>query len=191
MRKFLLVLMALCLAVVPALAETTEASTLDFGDFTMNIPAEMVYDMADEITSNAVFFTLYKNSEEETSFNTNMTLVWTDAVSDLTADAAETYGQAILEAAQTGLEQQGVGVANPTLVGASMDEIGGKAALSVVYTMDMDYSGIGVDLQINVTFVQALVSEDGIGTYTFTIASDSLEGCQPLVDVVNTVVWAE
>ena len=30
MRKFLLVLMALCLAVVPALAETAEPTTLDF-----------------------------------------------------------------------------------------------------------------------------------------------------------------
>ena len=56
--------------------------------------------------------------------------------------------------------------------------------------MDLDYTGMGVDLQLNVTFVQALVSEDGMGTYTFTIASDSLDGCQPMVDVVNTVVWA-
>ncbi len=72
-----------------------------------------------------------------------------------------------------------------------MDEIGGKTALSVVYTMDLDYTGMGVDLQTNVTFVQAIVSEDAIGTYTFTIASDSMDGCQPLVEVVNTVVWAE
>ena len=37
MRKFLLVLMALCLAVVPALAETT---AVDFGAFTLTFPAE-------------------------------------------------------------------------------------------------------------------------------------------------------
>ena len=188
MRKFLLVLMALCLAVVPTLAETAEPATLDFGDFTVTIPADMQYDMADEITSNAAFFMLYQPSES--SFTTNLALVWTDAAADLTAADPETYAQSILAAAQSGLEQQNVAVANPTLVGASMDEIGGKAALSVVYTMDLDYTGMGVDLQLNVTFVQALVSEDGMGTYTFTIASDSLDGCQPMVDVVNTVVWA-
>ena len=75
--------------------------------------------------------------------------------------------------------------------GKSAAVIGGKTALSVVYTMDLDYTGMGVDLQTNVTFVQAIVSEDAIGTYTFTIASDSMDGCQPLVEVVNTVVWAE
>ena len=108
-------------------------------------------------------------------------------------DASSFYGvgAAILATAQSTLEAQSVAVANPTLVGASMDEIGGKTALSVVYTMDLDYTGMGVDLQTNVTFVQAIVSEDAIGTYTFTIASDSMDGCQPLVEVVNTVVWAE
>ncbi len=55
MRKFLLVLMTLCLAVVPALAETAEPTALDFGDFTMTIPADMQYEMADEITDNATF----------------------------------------------------------------------------------------------------------------------------------------
>ena len=189
MRKFLLVLMALCLAVVPALAETAEPAALDFGDFTMTIPADMQYEMADEITDNATFFMLYQPSES--AFTTNMALVWSEAASDLTAADPQTTGEAILATAQTTLEAQSVAVANPTLVGASMDEIGGKTALSVVYTMDLDYTGMGVDLQTNVTFVQAIVSEDAIGTYTFTIASDSMDGCQPLVEVVNTVVWAE
>ena len=189
MRKFLLVLMALCLAVVPALAETAEPTALDFGDFTMTIPADMQYEMADEITDNATFFMLYQPSES--AFTTNMALVWSEAASDLTAADPQTTGEAILATAQTTLEAQSVAVANPTLVGASMDEIGGKTALSVVYTMDLDYTGMGVDLQTNVTFVQAIVSEDAIGTYTFTIASDSMDGCQPLVEVVNTVVWAE
>lgn len=189
MRKFLLVLMALCLAVVPALAETAEPTTLDLGDFTMTVPADMQYDLADEITDNATFLMIYQPTES--AFTTNMALVWGEAASDLTAADPEVYGQAILATAQSALEAQSVAVSNPTLVGASMDEIGGKAALSVVYTMDLDYSGMGVDLQVNATFVQGIVSEDGLGTYTFTIASDSMDGCQPLMEVVNTVVWAE
>ena len=189
MRKFLLVLMALCLAIVPALAETAEPATLDFGDFTMTIPADMQYEMADEITDNATFFMLYQPSES--AFTTNMALVWSEAASDLTAADPQTTGEAILATAQTTLEAQSVAVANPTLVGASMDEIGGKAALSVMYSMDVDYTNAGLDLQTTLTWVQGIVSEEGLGTYTFTITTDNVDGCQSLVDIVNSTVWAE
>ena len=69
MRKFLLVLMALCLAVLPCLAEgaapaetaaPVETIDYDFGDFTLTFPAEMPGEIADEITSGAPFVTLYQ-----------------------------------------------------------------------------------------------------------------------------------
>ena len=188
MRKFLLVLMALCLAVVPALAETT---AVDFGAFTLTFPAEMQGQVAEEIVENEAFDTLYQMDDMEDSFASNLNIVWSESVVDLASQDPAAYAQAIVDASVAMMEQQNVAVANPTVLGASMDEIGGKTALSVVYTMDLDYTGMGVDLQTNVTFVQAIVSEDAIGTYTFTIASDSMDGCQPLVEVVNTVVWAE
>ena len=89
------------------------------------------------------------------------------------------------------MEQQNVAVANPTVLGASMDEIGGKAALSVMYSMDVDYTNAGLDLQTTLTWVQGIVSEEGLGTYTFTITTDNVDGCQSLVDIVNSTVWAE
>lgn len=191
MRKFLLVLMALCLAVVPALAETAENATVDFGAFTLTFPAEMQGQVAEEIVENEAFVTLFQMDDMEDSFASNLNIVWNESVVDLASQDPAAYAQAIVDASVAMMEQQNVAVANPTVLGASMDEIGGKTALSVVYTMDLDYTGMGVDLQTNVTFVQAIVSEDAIGTYTFTIASDSMDGCQPLVEVVNTVVWAE
>ena len=57
--------------------------------------------------------------------------------------------------------------------------------------MDVDYTNAGLDLQITLTFVQGIVSEEGLGTYTFTISTDNVDGCQPLVDIVNSTVWAE
>ena len=122
-----------------------------------------------------------------------MALVWSEAASDLTAADPQTTGRRPFSAtAQTTLEAQSVAVANPTLVGASMDGIGGKTALvRGVYHGSGLTPAWGVDRQTSVTFVQAIVSEDAIGAGTSTIASDSMDGCQPLVEVVNTVVWAE
>ena len=65
------------------------------------------------------------------------------------------------------------------------------AIVVMLCTMDMDYSGAGVDLQVNVTYIQGIVSEEGLGTYTFTIGTDNINGCQSLIDIVNTTVWAK
>ena len=183
MRKFLLVLMALCLAVVPALAETT---AVDFGAFTLTFPAEMQGQVAEEIVENEAFVTLYQMDDMEDSFASNLNIVWSESVVDLAS-----YAQAIVDASVAMMEQQNVAVANPTVLGASMDEIGGKAALSVMYSMDVDYTNVGLDLQTTLTWVQGIVSEEGLGTYTFTITTDNVDGCQSLVDIVNSTVWAE
>ena len=191
MRKFLLVLMALCLAVVPALAETAETATVDFGAFTLTFPAEMQGQVAEEIVENEAFVTLYQMDDMEDSFASNLNIVWNESVVDLASQDPAAYAQAIVDASVAMMEQQNVAVANPTVLGASMDEIGGKAALSMMYSMDVDYTNAGLDLQITLTFVQGIVSEEGLGTYTFTISTDNVDGCQSLVDIVNSTVWAE
>lgn len=188
MRKFLLVLMALCLAVVPALAET---AAVDFGAFTLTFPAEMQGQVAEKIVENEAFVTLYQMDDMEDSFASNLNIVWSESVVDLASQDPAAYAQAIVDASVAMMEQQNVAVANPTVLGASMDEIGGKAALSVMYSMDVDYTNAGLDLQTTLTWVQGIVSEEGLGTYTFTITTDNVDGCQPLVDIVNSTVWAE
>ena len=200
MRKFLLVLMALCLAVLPCLAEgaapsesaaPVETIDYDFGDFTLTFPAEMPGEIADEITSGAPFVTLYQMDDLEDAFSSNLNVVWSESVVDLASQDPAAYAQAVVDASVAMMEQQNVAVANPTVLGASMDEIGGKAALSVMYSMDVDYTNAGLDLQTTLTWVQGIVSEEGLGTYTFTITTDNVDGCQSLVDIVNSTVWAE
>ena len=192
MRKFLLVLMALCLAVLPCLAEgaapaetaaPVETIDYDFGDFTLTFP--------DEITSGAPFVTLYQMDDLEDAFSSNLNVVWTEDASDLSAADPAATAQSIVDGVVASLAQQGIVATNPTILAATMDEVGGKPALSVIYSMDMDYSGAGVDLQVNVTYIQGIVSEEGLGTYTFTIGTDNIDGCQSLIDIVNTTVWAK
>ena len=163
MRKFLLVLMALCLAVLPCLAEgaapsesaaPVETIDYDFGDFTLNV-------------------------------------VWTEDVTDLSAIDPAAFAQTVVDSVIPVLAQQGITATNPTILAATMDEVGGKPAFSVIYSADLDYSGAGVDLQANITYIQAFVSEEGLGSYTFTISTDNLDGCQSLIDIVNTTVWAK
>lgn len=200
MRKFLLVLMALCLAALPCLAEgaapaetTAPVETIDydFGDFTLTFPAEMPGEIADEITSGAPFVTLYQMDDLEDAFSSNLNVVWTEDASDLSAADPAATAQSIVDGVVASLAQQGIVATNPTILAATMDEVGGKPALSVIYSMDMDYSGAGVDLQVNVTYIQGIVSEEGLGTYTFTIGTDNINGCQSLIDIVNTTVWAK
>lgn len=200
MRKFLLVLMALCLAVLPCLAESAapsesaapvETIDYDFGDFTLTFPAEMPGEIADEITSGAPFVTLYQMDDLEDAFSSNLNVVWTEDVTDLSAIDPAAFAQTIVDSVIPVLAQQGITATNPTILAATMDEVGGKPAFSVIYSADLDYSGAGVDLQVNVTYIQAFVSEEGLGSYTFTISTDNLDGCQSLIDIVNTTVWAK
>lgn len=152
MRKFLLVLMALCLAVLPCLAEgaapaetaaPVETIDYDFGDFTLTFPAEMPGEIADEITSGAPFVTLYQMDDLEDAFSSNLNVVWTEDASDLSAADPAATAQSIVDGVVASLAQQGI------------------------------------------------VSEEGLGTYTFTIGTDNIDGCQSLIDIVNTTVWAK
>lgn len=188
MRKFLTLLLVLCLAAVPCLAETT---AYDFGAFTLTFPSDADGQIADEITDNSVFFLIYQDVAEDAQFRPNLNITWVKDVEDVTALDANATAETIVASAVSALEGQGATVTNPQVLTAGLDEVGSKTALSVGYSMDVDYTGMGVDLQVTLIFAQAIVSEEGLGTYTFTITTDDPTTTQPLVDIVNSTVWAE
>ena len=188
MRKFLLVLMALCLAAVPALAEP---AALDFGDFTMTVPAGMQYDMADEIADGELFFVLFQMDDTEDAYLSNLTVSWQENPMDVVGMDPAAFAQSTMDDLVDNMERQSIAVANPAVLSAAMDEIGGRAALSIVYSIDVDFTGIGQDQQVTLTLTQRFVAEEGMGTYAFTLTTDDAENCQPLVDALNSVVWAE
>ncbi len=188
MRKFLTLLLVLCLAAVPCLAETTAH---DFGAFTLTFPSDADGQIADEITDNSMFFLIYQDVAEDAQFRPNLNITWMEDAEDVTALDANATAETIMASAVSGLEGQGATVTNPQVLTAGLDEVGSKTALSVGYSMDVDYTGMGVDLQVTLIFAQAIVSEEGLGTYTFTITTDDPTTTQPLVDIVNSTVWAK
>ena len=188
MRKFLTLLLVLCLAAVPCLAETTAH---DFGAFTLTFPSDADGQIADEITDNSMFFLIYQDVAEDAQFRPSLNITWMEDVEDVTALDANATAETIMASAVSALEGQGATVTNPQVLTAGLDEVGSKTALSVGYSMDVDYTGMGVDLQVTLIFAQAIVSEEGLGTYTFTITTDDPTTTQPLVDIVNSTVWAK
>ena len=83
----------------------------------------------------------------------------------------------------------GVEITNPKVLVAEYDELDDQRALSFVVSMDMDYSPLGLDYQGTLYTLQAVVPIEGVGTYTFTIGTDDLEGAQMLMEIVDSVRW--
>ncbi len=194
MKKFLALILALTMAFacVSALAQTAESSltTYDFEDFTMDFDPNMPGNSVEK-ADNQVFFTLYPNYSAEKKFNSNIVIVWAKASEDLSACDPTATCNAVIEQAVSSMNAQKVATANTQVLSAEIDELGGKAAMSFFYTIDVDYTALGVDLKTTLYFVQAIVSEAAFGTYTFTITSDNYDDLASAIAIVNTVAWAK
>lgn len=191
MRKFLTVLMVLCLAALPCLAEGTETIDYDFGHFTLTLPADIMGEMADEISANQMFFMLYPDFDEAASFHPNINGVWGKDHADLTKVDPQEMGETIVQMAFQGFEQAGLDATNPTLIQAELGEVGGKPALIVTYSADVDYASLGLDFSCTLYAIQMLISDEAFGTYTFTLSTDDLENSASLTDIMDTLVWKE
>lgn len=196
MRKILSILIALMLVfTMSAFAEevpTAPMIELDFGHFTMTIPEDMVGTSAEEIVSNQPFIQLFQDYSETAAFNKNLNIVWSDEVLDLNAIAPVEYANAVLTATVTQYGQIGVAATNPLLLNAELSDHDGKPALGVVYSLDLDYSGLGVEEQQSLYTVQLYVPDATFeGTYIITVTTDDMENTQQLFDVADSIKWAE
>ncbi len=75
------------------------------------------------------------------------------------------------------------------ILSAELGDVDGKTALIVSYTGEHDYTGAGYDLVTQVYYTQYIISDESIGTYTFTITSDSEEGAGPFIAMMDSLVW--
>lgn len=196
MRKILSILIALMLVfTMSAFAEevpTAPMIELDFGHFTMTIPEDMVGTSAEEIVSNQPFIQLFQDYSETAAFNKNLNIVWSDEVLNLNAIAPVEYANAVLTATVTQYGQIGVAATNPLLLNAELSDHDGKPALGVVYSLDLDYSGLGVEEQQSLYTVQLYVPDAAFeGTYIITVTTDDMENTQQLFDVADSIKWAE
>ena len=199
MKKLLsLVLcLALCLPVL-ALAEDTgmldsltqsakTTHTVDFGTFTMELGENDLYEVADEMTSNAVYTIIYPDYDPNATTTDNINVVWSAASIDaeLTTYGAETYAQMVLLAANEQFAALNITMSNAQVL-AALYENGEYVSISYC---ELDYTGAGVELvtpQYQMQYYNT--SEDG-GTYIFTISTTSYERLEELSAYIDNVVF--
>jgi len=195
MRRLLAIVLVLMMAIVPTvLAEeqtTTDDVALvtqDFGDFSMTFPEDIVGAVV-ERENNQPFLQMYWDYDETKPFNMNLNCSWSETYSNVTAGDPNQTAQLVLEQVVGQFEQMQIAVANPAVLAAAVDEQDGKPALVYVFSMDLDLTGAGVDQKYTLYTMQAVVSDEAFGTYTFTISTDDLAAAEPLMDITNTVTW--
>ena len=172
--KKLLALLLLLAMLLPAAAM---ADTLHMDPFTFELPEEDLY-IQYEKSENGVLLFIYPAPDWGADFHDNINVTWTTDLLlgvEQTADelAAETLDDAIAQ-----LEEADVAVDRPEILDAALDPVEGT--FSIYYRMDVDYTAVGVDMQIALYFYQQSISIEGDGTYIFTLTSDSEEGIDGL-----------
>ena len=198
MRKFLLVLIALCLAALPCLAESAspaetaepvETVEFDFGDFTAQLPVGTMLHFDEEKVSGASFALMYQHDDLEDDIPNSLDIIWNENISDLLEMDPFEAADVVVEAMVHHISHDNIIATNVMLEGAGLGELDGKPALIVIYSMEFDCSGAGFEYPGRLTLIEAIVAEEGMGTYTFTITADSRDECQPLIDIIDSIVW--
>lgn len=197
MRKLFALFLALCLIPVVALAQTadpegaaeSEIITYDFGGFTMDIPADIQGQILEPV-SGQIFFQLYPDYNEADPFHKNINCVWSDAYEDLTQADPALVAQTAANATFSSLRLQGLALENEQILGAVLDEHEGKPAISYVISMDADYASLGLDFKTTLYMAVFVISDENLGTYTFTISVTNPEDIDPIVEMMNTIKWA-
>ena len=187
MKKTLAILLVMLLTVFCA-AEEGQLVTVDLGDFTLMIdpatPGEIV-----EKAEQAVFFTAYPNYDENAETHTALNIIWSEIYEDLTAKDPEAVARQIMENTANELTESGVAAENPQFIQAALDELDGFPALFSMYSLDLDYSGMGVDLQTTMVFTQVITGSEETGLYTFTIGGSEYDGMLAATRIIDTLKW--
>lgn len=193
MRKLISVILALCLCILPlALAETStseESLTQDFGDFTMDIPMSMQGSIGEKV-NNQLYFILYDNYDPNANFNNSLNCVWTDAYTDFsTIDFEGEYAPAVIQLTLETMSTAGVIVENPMLLTTDTADLNGKTAYLMAYSYNADYSQLGMDYQTTLYTLQTYVSDEAMGSYTFTITTNDLNNIETLDALMDSIQW--
>lgn len=193
MRKLLTALLVLILA-LPCAAFAEEEPGLvqfDFGDFTMDIYEDMSYDDDYDKISGQPYFYLYQDYDPNAAFTKNLNIVWLSDSFDVHSIDPSAYAQQVLDGSVSALSQQNIAVSNPSVLYADYANQDGKTAITIIFSMTMDYTSAGVDLVMDQYTLQGMCSDPAFGTYYFTITTDNLEDTRPLMEVMDSVDWAD
>lgn len=193
MRKLLTALLVLILALPCAAFAEVEPGLVqfDFGDFTMDIYEDMSYDDDYDKISGQPYFYLYQDYDPNAAFTKNLNIVWLSDSFDVHSIDPSAYAQQVLDGSVSALNQQNIAVSNPSVLYADYANQDGKTAITIIFSMTMDYTSAGVDLVMDQYTLQGMCSDPAFGTYYFTITTDNLEDTRPLMEVMDSVDWAD
>ena len=191
MKKIASLLLALAM-LLPALAmaETAAAPamhTFDFGVFMIDLAETDVYQVAEEMTDNAVYLQVYPDYDPSNTMHPNFNFVWTaqDPTMTIKLYGAENYAKLGQEAAKQQYEQMGIVVNDAQVLSATFeDDIGAFFTVST-----LDYTGMGIDLVSPVYQLQVFMCMGDAGTYIFTFSADTLEKVEEISAYLDTVVF--
>lgn len=190
MKKIVSLLLCLVFCFSFAFAETVqtpvEIVTLDFGDFTMDLKATDLIQQGEKI-DNGTLAIIHPDYSEEDTFHNNIAIAWmkTDISAAIKLLGAESYGQAVLESAQNSMAAQGMIVTDAQLLNALLED----DELLIMYTMTVDYSGMGFDLVVTLYALQAYAMDAEMGTYLFNLTTDSVEDLLTLTTYIDSVTF--
>ncbi len=191
MKKIASLLLALAMLLpMLAMAETAAApavSTFDFGAFTIDLSEADYYQVADEMTDNAVYLQVYPAYDANNTMHPNFNVVWAsqDPSAIIKLYGAENYAKLGQEAAKQQYDQMGITVTDAQVLSATFED--GVGAFLTVSTLD--YTGMGVALVTPVYQLQVFMCMGDAGTYIFTFSADTLEKVEEISAYLDTVVF--
>lgn len=167
-------------------AAATQKTTVDFGTFTMDVGSGDYYEVADTMTSNALYMMLYPDYYVTGQTTNNINVVYTEdglAMQLLLVGGIENYAQLVLEQTGPQYESMGIKMTDGQVLYAAEED--GLAAIIISSTLD--YSGAGVDLTMTLYQMIAMFMGTPSGDYIFTLTADSMETLSAMADYLDTV----
>ena len=163
--------------------------TYDFDDFTIDVPAGAVVQEGEK-TAGAAFFAVYPYYDATQAFNDNYNIVWVPQDFSLlfAQTDANSLAQAQINTNLASFAAMGVEVANVTLLAAGYDESGNN--FSYYITMDLDYTGAGLDLQLTLHQVQMYMDLGDEAGYIFSFSARDAETLEALIACADTMKLA-
>ncbi len=170
-----------------------ETQTLDFGDFTLSLPAD-TYGQQGAKTNGQAMLLLYETLPTGTEVTANLNAVWVAQSATYSEELAASMAEELEKSYPTiiaQLQMQGIAASNMRLLSAATGSVGNLPSVDLLTSYDADYTALGVDLKTNLLMLQRTVCLGDKGMYIFTITAEDLSECVRLSSILNTLAWKE
>jgi len=194
MKKTWIALLVACVLLAVSLSALGEAAPayepLNFGDFSMAIDPEMAYSgtPSEKPVDSQVWFMLFPVHNVNGNDRINFNVVWTSNVADVTTitGAEESYKATLQQSVSSQYAAQGITLSSFSVPFIQTQDLNGKTALAYIMISELNVNGETA----TVYQLQAIVSEEGMGTYTFTGSANTMEELETWIDpLFDSITW--